>query len=448
MAETGSSKVGIRPPVRVGGEELQSPDDMNSFRFIHAADLHLDCQLKGLEQYEGAPVQKLRDAPRRALENLIDLAIAEQVAFVVIAGDLFDGKWTDIQTGLWTSQQFQRLARHQIRVYLIRGNHDAMAESPVRMTWPSNVHEFPTDRPATEIDPRSGAAIHGQGFAQRECSVDLARNYPAADPQRFNLGILHTSLMGDAQHDVYAPTTPDVLTGKRYDYWALGHIHAYRIVSESPWIVYPGCAQARHIREQGAKGCLLVSVENHSCRLEFRELDVLRWQSATAELAPTDKRREMLEAVQTQLEACRDRAEGRLAAVRLQLSGRCEFHREIEKPQGRSEVIGEIRNLANQIDDLWLEKIELETAPPVDVEALRSGSDLFGELLRDFDQWRIADDADLPTLAEPLDTLAHRIGNTLPKSDLDLQSPEKLRHWLKQAEAIVLALAPTSDTES
>ena len=89
---------------------------MNSFRFLHAADLHLDCQLKGLEQYEGAPVQQIRDSTRRALENLIELAIAEQVAFVVIAGDLFDGKWTDIQTGLWTANQFRRLEKQGIKV--------------------------------------------------------------------------------------------------------------------------------------------------------------------------------------------------------------------------------------------------------------------------------------------------------------------------------------------
>ena len=45
------------------------------FKFIHAADIHLDSPLKGLEQYEGAPVQEIRDAARRALKNLVDLAI-------------------------------------------------------------------------------------------------------------------------------------------------------------------------------------------------------------------------------------------------------------------------------------------------------------------------------------------------------------------------------------
>ena len=47
------------------------------FQFIHAADIHLDSPLRGLERYEGAPVQRIRDASRTALENLVSLAIQE-----------------------------------------------------------------------------------------------------------------------------------------------------------------------------------------------------------------------------------------------------------------------------------------------------------------------------------------------------------------------------------
>ena len=418
---------------------------MNSFRFLHTADLHLDCQLKGLEQYEGAPVQKLRDATRRALENVIDQALLEQVAFVVIAGDLFDGRWTDIQTGLWTAAQFRRLEKQQIKVYLIRGNHDAESEATQRISWPRNVIEFPTDRPLTVTDERTGAVLHGQGFATRECSVDLARNYPLADPNCFNIGLLHTSLMGDAQHDAYAPTTLEVLFSKGYDYWALGHIHAHRIVHESPWVVYPGCTQARHIREPGIKGCLIVTVEGRSCRPEFRQTDVLRWQYVFVDLPRSARRREMLDAVQATLEDCRQKSLGHFSAIRLTLTGRCEFHQEIGGTQGRAEVIGEIRNAANQWDDLWIEKIELETAPPVDVDALRAGQDLFGELLRDFDRWQLADDSELIQLSEQLSPLAQKIGNVIPKSDLDLSDPEKIRLWLRKAESIVLSLAPGAE---
>jgi len=70
------------------------------FSFLHAADIHLDSPLHRLDTYEGAPVEALRQATRRAFENLVELAISEPVSFVLIAGDLYDGDWKDYNTGL------------------------------------------------------------------------------------------------------------------------------------------------------------------------------------------------------------------------------------------------------------------------------------------------------------------------------------------------------------
>ena len=65
------------------------------FQFIHAADIHLDSPLLGLERYEGAPVEGIRGATREALKRLVTLAIQENVAFVLIVGDLYDGACQD-----------------------------------------------------------------------------------------------------------------------------------------------------------------------------------------------------------------------------------------------------------------------------------------------------------------------------------------------------------------
>jgi hypothetical protein len=65
------------------------------FKFLHAADLHLDSRLSRLEHYEGAPVDRIRNAGRQALENLVKLAVAENVAFVLVAGDLYDADLDD-----------------------------------------------------------------------------------------------------------------------------------------------------------------------------------------------------------------------------------------------------------------------------------------------------------------------------------------------------------------
>src|SRR5271166_6576780 len=93
--------------------------------FIHAADIHLDSPLKGLERYENAPVERIRWATRRALTRLIDLAIDKCVDFVLIAGDLYDGDWRDYSTLQHLKRELGRLRDQRIPVILIAGNHDA-----------------------------------------------------------------------------------------------------------------------------------------------------------------------------------------------------------------------------------------------------------------------------------------------------------------------------------
>ena len=97
-------------------------------KFIHAADIHLDSALRGLERYEGAPVEEIRSATRRAFDNLVQLAIDEQVAFVLLAGDLYDGDWKDYNTGLYLVGQMQRLHDASIPVFIVAGNHDAASQ--------------------------------------------------------------------------------------------------------------------------------------------------------------------------------------------------------------------------------------------------------------------------------------------------------------------------------
>jgi DNA repair protein SbcD/Mre11 len=107
-------------------------------RFIHAADIHLDSPLKGLEQYEGAPVDEIRGATRRALENLVDLAIDREVDFLLIAGDLYDGDWKDHNTGLFFVAQMHRLREADIPVVMISGNHDAANKMTRTLRLPDN----------------------------------------------------------------------------------------------------------------------------------------------------------------------------------------------------------------------------------------------------------------------------------------------------------------------
>lgn len=336
------------------------------FKFLHAADIHLDSPLRGLDRYEGAPVQEIRGATRRALENLVEVALSEAVGFVVLAGDLYDGDWRDFNTGLFFVKQMARLREAGIPVYAVNGNHDALSRITRSLPLPDNLHVFRTDEATTVRPAGIEAAIHGQSFAQQCTTSDLAKNYPSAVPGIFNLGVLHTSMTGREGHGSYAPCTEACLRDRGYDYWALGHIHQREVLGGNVTIAYPGNIQGRHIRETGPKGCLVVSVDDDfTVDPVFEPLDVLRWEVVRVGLEDAITPPEALDRIGDALREAVDGADGRLVAARVVLGGTTELAGAIAA--SRRQWVADIRAIAIDIgaERLWVEKVMNETAPLV-----------------------------------------------------------------------------------
>jgi len=336
------------------------------FTFLHAADIHLDSPMRGLEGYADAPVAQLRQATRRAFDNLIDLAIAERVAFVLLAGDLYDGDWKDYNTGLFFIDRLSRLRKENIRVFLVSGNHDAASQISKALRLPDNVHLFSTKQPETVIIEALGVAVHGQGYHTRALAENLARNFPQALPHYLNIGLLHTSLTGRQGHEPYAPCSLDDLNAKGYEYWALGHVHNREEVSQSPWIVFPGNIQGRHIHETGAKGATLVRVEEgRISAVERRELDVLRWALCQVDLTDCATVDLALDTIRQAMETKQASADGRPLAIRLQLVGKSAVHAELHRDSAA--LTEEFRSLAAGLGEMWLEKVVFATQRPVEL---------------------------------------------------------------------------------
>src|SRR5690606_3435278 len=133
---------------------------VRDFRFIHAADIHLDSPLRGLSRYEGLPEDGIRGATRGAFDNLVRSAIEEAVDFVLIAGDLFDGEWRDMGTGLYFARAMGRLSQSGIPAFILAGNHDAASVITRSVPWPPNVRLFGARTPETHLLPELGVAIH------------------------------------------------------------------------------------------------------------------------------------------------------------------------------------------------------------------------------------------------------------------------------------------------
>ena len=338
------------------------------FTFLHAADIHLDSPLRGLEAYADAPVNQLRQATRRAFDSLIDLAIAERVAFVLLAGDLYDGEWKDYNTGLFFIDRLSRLRKEKIRVFLASGNHDAASQITKSLRLPDNVHLFSTKQPETILLEELGVAVHGQGYDKRVLAENIARNYPQGLPHHLNIGLLHTSLSGRQGHEPYAPCSLDDLKAKGYDYWALGHVHLREEASRSPWIVFPGNIQGRHIHETGAKGATLVRVaEGCISAVEHRDLDVLRWSLCRVDLTDCATVDLAIDAVRHAMETEQANGDGRPLAIRLQLVGKSPLHAELHRDSAL--LTEEFRGLAAGIGEMWLEKVVFATQRPVALAA-------------------------------------------------------------------------------
>jgi exonuclease SbcD len=354
------------------------------FKFIHAADIHLDSPLRGLSRYESAPVAAIRNGCRRAFENLVDLAIEEQVEFVVLAGDLYDGDWKDYSTGIFLRRQMGRLAQYDIRVFAVAGNHDAANRMTKSLELPSNMKIFSSAKVESVRLERPGAVVHGRSFASRHVDENLAIGFGPAEKGLFNVGVLHTSLDGRVGHGVYAPCTLDDLRSKGYQYWALGHVHRQEIVAEEPYVVFSGCVQGRHIREAGPKGCVLVSVDGDTVAgIEKIPLDVLRWSLCEVDLTGAKEIREVLERVRRRLDGERAESDGRPLAMRVRLHGATGISEKLAADPERLEQ--EIRALGVETgeDELWIERVENTCTGRLDLESALADGNPVGRLLQE-----------------------------------------------------------------
>lgn len=413
-------------------------------KFIHAADIHLDSPLRGLEKYEGAPIEEIRGATRRAFENLVDLALDERVDLLVIAGDLYDGDWPDHNTGLFFVHQMARLREAGVPVVLIRGNHDAESRMTRSLRLPDNVQMLSARTAKTCDLPRLkelGVAVHGRSFAQAAERENLARQYPSARKGCFNIGLLHTSLDGRPGHEPYAPCTLEDLIGKGYDYWALGHIHQREVLADDPHIVFAGNLQGRHIRETGAKGCFVVEVDGRGrVTPRFEPLDVLRWYECRLDATGADDGDALLALFANEVDRLVAQAEGRLLAVRVVVEGATPAHQQLaaDPSRWRSELRGVALDRA--AGRMWLEKVKFKTRPPRDLVEMLEGDGPIGEMIAYLRQLR-NEPEQLASLQGHFDDLRRKLSDDVFEEEeggLRLDDPRWLQEVLQSVEPLLI----------
>lgn len=411
------------------------------FKFIHVADIHLDSPLRGLSRYEGAPEQEVRQAARRALENLVSIAKEESVKFVLIAGDLYDGDWKDHNTGLFFAKQMSELRKDDIKVFIISGNHDAQSVISKSLVMPDNVYLFSERHAESQYLEDIGAVIHGQGFSSKAIKADLSAQYPSAISGFYNIGLLHTSLTGREGHDNYAPCSVDSLLAKGFDYWALGHVHTREKVSEDVPIWFPGNIQGRHIRETGPKGCLLVTVDDDkTTSIDFHELDVVRWNKFDIDITKAENYNDCLEAFRDRLSYLLPNCKGKLIAIRVNFIGESAAHEIISSSPER--ILNDIRALANDYGEgtVWIEKVVVSSRPSVNGGLLFADDSPMGELVSVIDSFQ-DDEESVVELNRELSQLLIKLPPELREGEesLRLDDPDTINAAIRHARSILFA---------
>lgn len=418
---------------------------MPPFKFVHTADLHLDSPFRGISEVAPALQPVLREATFQAFEGIIDLCIHREANFLLIAGDIHDASDRSLRALTRLRQGFERLADHQIPVFMCHGNHDPLSGWSQNFSWPDNVWVFDTKEIVSRPVLSQGieiARIYGVSYGIEKVTDNLAQQFQKEPDAPWSVGLLHTNVGNDVNHGNYAPCQMEDLVSSGMNYWALGHVHSHRVIREQdPLIIYPGNPQGRHMRETGPRGCYLVEVDSQGqAHPEFVPVDVVRWFDEHLTIEGLGDFDELLGRIDGRVHEMRQQSEGRGIIVRWQFEGRGVLHRELIKPGRLEDLLVTIREkwgLGSQF--IWSETMVDRTGREVDIEALRQEENLLGDFLR------FAEPGDETRLQELRQVIEPLFEDPRVYRHLGEPSDEQLKDWVQAAQHLGVDRLLTGD---
>ena len=343
-------------------------------RFVHVADLHLETPFEGIAGPAPEVAEALREASFRAWDNVVDLAIAREAAFVVIAGDIYDGSERGVRAQLRFLKGLQRLSDAGVRTFIAHGNHDPLDGWSAIREFPAGAHAFGHDAPETvevEVDGQS-VFVHGISYRTRDVRDNLALAFRRASEPGLNVGVLHTNATGEAGHALYCPCTLEDLVACDMDYWALGHIHKQEILRErGPCIAYSGDTQGRSPKpsENGPKGVLVVEARGTTIdSVEFEPVDVVRFVTCSVDVRGVPDVAALLGVVAAEVEGLREEHGGRGLLVRVILRGRGPVASDLRHESGTEGFIAELRaHFSGHDPFVWIEAVKNQAGSEFDL---------------------------------------------------------------------------------
>ncbi len=340
-----------------------------AYRFVHAADIHLDSPLRSLALRDPALAELIGNATRRAFVAIVDLCLDEGVDALMLGGDLYDGDQTSMKTARFLAGQLRRLDEAGIRTFVIRGNHDALSRITRELTFPESVKVF-GGRAEAVAAGGAGAGfdvvVHGLSFREPHAAESLLPKYRGPTADAVNIGLMHTSLGDSKVHSNYAPCSVAELQAAGFHYWALGHIHGRSVAQArggAPAVVMPGMPQGRDINEAGPKTVALVTVgDDRGVRIEHRQTSVAQFERVAVDLDGVADWGGVVRAIDAALGLARDAAPSEHLVARLTVTGTTplawRLRREIDLLKAEAD------ERASALGATSIEKIEVASLAP------------------------------------------------------------------------------------
>lgn len=248
-------------------------------KFIHCSDLYLDEPFDLKSQLPEHIMQDVYRASFESFKNLVDDAIDMQVDFILISGNLFSSKNRNIRADKFIEQQFKRLNKARIFVYIIAGTEDHLSVKSY-VKYPENIVVFSDEVQSYELITQSGERVFLHGFSYKSDGTyeNKLDKYPNNEVnQSIHIGLLHAI---HHRIDGYTATEFSIedLNRKLYHYWALGHYPYQKRLSDMPEIHYPGKMQGTQFSDTGHKGYLFVQGDHTALDVKFIPTEHIRFE--------------------------------------------------------------------------------------------------------------------------------------------------------------------------
>jgi exonuclease SbcD len=351
------------------------------FRFVHAADLHLDTPFTGIGRVAPRIAARLRDASLETFDALIAMSIEREAAFVIFAGDIYNAADRGVRPQLRFLRGVERLGERGIHAFVAHGNHDPLDGWSAVRSAPANLTVFAS---AVETHPviRRGellAQVYGVSYPRRDVTENLALGFHRQEGPGLHIGVLHCNAGGQPDHPAYSACSVADLAAAGMDYWALGHVHRRLILADRPWIVYPGNPQACRSSELGARGAALVTASGGAVeRVDFIDLDRVRFMRAEVDISGEQDLHGLRKTILSQASSI-----GRDSLLTVMLTGRGALHGDLRRAGAVEDLLRDLRDeLGEASPFVWIDRIVDRTRAELDRVAIRGRGDFSADLTR------------------------------------------------------------------